>query len=175
MKKLLVLMLFLGIAVSANAATSYVDGIVTWSFNLGSMKVIGVGNGTTVYDGAIYGTNCTLTRDTAYTPVGVPGHIEALPLLAGPNGGDTTTISYDSTYIGWYTYAQDIGGATRVSSTDWFVFDVALTGGHTSGSVDVWNASNSWASSLGSFDVTPEPATMILLGLGGLFMRRRLA
>jgi hypothetical protein len=165
MKKFVILLLVLGLASTSNAVitglNSVTDGRVTWSII--SEKLVGNGDSTGLYDGAVYPiSGGTILPNNDNPPTG--GLYDA----AGDNGG----VSYDGMFDGWYTYAQDLDGETlpNQATGPWFKFDVTLA---STLLIDVWSSNNSWADVIGTITVVPEPMTIALLGLGGLFLRRR--
>jgi hypothetical protein len=169
MKKFVILLLVLGLASMSSATitglNSVTDGIVTWS--IASEKLVGHGDSLGTYDGAVYPED-NLTP-TSGTGGGTSGNINGLYPAAGDNGN----VTYDSVYDGWNTYAQDLDGDLDPDQAvgDWFSFDVSLDGAQLL--IDIWSSNNSWGSAIGTITVVPEPMTIALLGLGGLFLRRR--
>jgi hypothetical protein len=162
MKKLIVLLLVLGIASLANAtlsATPFTYGNVTWS--VVNDQLVGHGDSKGTYDGGLV-PSATITPDPTLTPAGLPTYD-----TGKKQGGDLASISgIASIPGGYYTYAADSGVGDQIVG-DWFVFD--LSGEQT---VDVYDTS-SGANKVGTITIVPEPATLALLGLGGLLLRRR--
>ena len=175
MKKLLVLLLVLGLSSVASAAITdftletdgsklYVTGIAgasvpTYSIaDKGGIVSIDVPGTQTMYtDVGNGGANTYLAGDLAAVGVGVVGapigNVAEITAGIGPTEGDS------------------------VDAGLWFDFSVtASLIGYTEGQfvvgMDVYDAQ---LNNLGSKDVTyiPEPMTIALLGLGGLLLRRR--
>lgn len=168
MKKLLILMLVLGMATVANAALSAIpvtDGIVTW--DVVGDQIVGYGNAIGLYDGELYPNTGLISP--ADTDIGTG---EGRTVVAG----DAAKITADTAFPGgYYTYTIDqIAGISQNQSVgDWFMFDIAwVDSGDGKMYVDVYNASAEWAV-VGTLEIIPEPMTIALLGLGGLFLLRR--
>ncbi len=165
MKKLLVLMLVLGIGAVASAgpivALPVVDGIVTWD-QVGS-QLIGTGSSVAKYEAYI-----TLPGYAAPFTTIVPD-----PTTDGSNAGVMADAGNAANILQFggmsYNVVADQVIAEGVPASqfvgEWFRFDIP-----TEGDVVIWTSG--WAE-VATIHVTPEPMTMALLGLGGLFLRRR--
>ena len=158
MKKLLVLMLVLGMA-SLASAVPVVTGIVSWEVVGGQL----IGTGIDLGDADLYlataaygGSNTVLSRDD--TTNGSPG----ANLAAGNNGKILLASS-----IYWRAIAGDIAEVTQETG-EWFRMNIDTT---EATDIYVHDGAANWAE-LGMITV-PEPMTMVLLGIGGLFLRRR--
>lgn len=193
MKKLLVLMLVFAMATVASATpTITVVGVaepniipggsvvtVTISGTFAEASGGTAGNSNTPLGGYINGvfldlSNTGKSYNYAYGSI---GNVSAgsVAMGNGPSGGTIVT-----TYYGlWFTATSAVTWAEGddVDTGLWFTFDVTLDTtypGETDGSeyltVDI--GYNSVANTV-SLKVIPEPITIALLGLGGLFLRRR--
>ena len=150
MKKLLVFMLVLGMTSFASAGL--IDGIVEW--DVVGWQLIGTG-----LDYGIYNTNLDigLLAPATGTDSGKAGTMNA----AG-NLGAVTNYG-----IVWNAFADHlaIGEGAQVPGETWFVFDILGVG-------DVTFYDSSFIP-IGASIHVPEPISLALLGLGGLFLRRR--
>lgn len=175
MKKLLILMLVLGMASAANAvvvsyeyrdaaATSVISAVdVTVSTDF-TLVIIGDREGADgwswggkIYDHAAQGGVADMTSAS----------------MVGTNAGSMRGISgYSITYDGYDFTAGDLG--TGGADDDWFIINLSVLGGQDSGTVtiDSLNPDYTVLESM-SIDVIPEPMTIALLGLGSLVLLRR--
>lgn len=161
MKKVLVLMLVLGMASMASAG-------LTWSQSSITLTVGEVGTVQLVSSDGAMGKVWTIAD------LGVAG-LAVSPLANA--GDDASAAVYDtspaSSYYGW-AYAEILDSAAPFNNAPGNVFDVTLTGA----AEGMFTMTSDYYSSLGAGDslmvtVIPEPMTIGLLGLGGLFLRRR--
>ncbi len=163
MKKLLVLMLVLGMASAANATT------LSWSvdavtINLGQTAVVQlVANNEDPYD----------PKSVGQTPGATPSATIASIVARAAAGPDSQVKNPSQTgYAGWWTVmALDLDPFTTPNITAGAQFDVTISclalgteyfGSDAYGTNNVLTVVN-----------VPEPMTVALLGLGGLFMLRR--
>ena len=163
MKKLLVLILVLGIVSMASALTStplsVVSDNVTWTVVgdqlLGTVTVIGN------YSGFLVDASHELVPDTLSD-----GDTDGA-WAAG--GKPCKVIDLSAQLDGWWsTAASDSLGPQSVGK--WFSLGFTRTPTVANPIIiDVWNST----AKQGTLTIIPEPMTIALLGLGGLFLRRR--
>jgi hypothetical protein len=169
MKKLLVLMLVLGMASWANATLAIInngDGTVdiecdvtlTTSDYIYATLVIDVTEGT-VSGGAIESSLVSGNGDTWQLGIGDDAEGYYYPVPSGMNGVYMNELIYTGTFASGTTLFEGI--------------DVTLS--DSSGTIYVYIIPEDF-SNYGTMDdslLIPEPMTIALLGLGGLFLRRR--
>ena len=168
MKKLLILMLVLGLASSASALTVTLDPTGSGNHSAGSV-VINV-----VSDSDLLGhTSYIAVVDDTYG-----GFSSVVKLDAA---GSSASVTDYGPYETWdYVYGIEAMGAsgdpdfTSVEDGTQFVATIAFTGAAIGQDVTV-ELLNSSLAKIDSYTIQgiPEPATIALLGLGGLFLLRR--
>jgi hypothetical protein len=168
MKKLLAMVLVLGMASVASAAlvgsADVTAGAVTWS--IAGDQLIGTGTAIGRYDGAIQilgGAGSVTADPTAGYKPGVENAAGNLG-TATPNAagytlvagvlGDPTLNPPDQALGQWFTF--DLAG---IDGADPLTLRFYYTGQFTQATPDM--------------EITPEPITMSLLGLGGVALLRR--
>ena len=165
MKKLLVLMLVLGMASLASAVLVSSDtvtvGNIVWS----------------VAGEQLIGTNASGVGDNDTYAIWIDGDtspwadivVDAAPSLNDAAGdlGKINSWSF-SGGTGYDVYGGDLDGMVMPNEAAgvWYQFDLSGEGTIGIGQYPSFDA-------LGTITVVPEPMTMVLLGLGGLFLRRR--
>jgi hypothetical protein len=165
MKKLLILLMVLGIVSAANAltysASDFDTGNVTFKV-VGGNRLIGYGDVLGVWEGQ---PQCG-TSNISITLNGGDSGTAGLYNAAGNNGS----------VAGGVLHAEDIAASQQVQDAPWFEY--AISGGNLNDTlVLTWWVNDEGWSSVGTQTITavPEPMTIALLGLGGLFLRRRIA
>ncbi len=180
MKKLLVLVLVLGLVSAANAA-------LTFSMDQGTNVVVGNLTVGTTYTLIASGLIADTTQDgygiypadlgntsTDWTGLGL---YTATPALL-TDAGDLSHNNYIGDYMGFDFGSGQSGFGQNVVSGPWASWTFTPTAGGTY-EVDFYDYDNvSFVTPASSFNIVvnnaiPEPFTMGLLGLGGLFLRRR--
>ena len=196
MKKLLVLMLVLGMASWASATPiitagqSTINGVTGETVTLTLSGTYAEASGGTAGDslnpngGFTSGVFIDIDSQPAYAyykaPIGLwtgatIGNASAATIAMGVNK------VLDGAYYSGISFVaapgSEWGEATDVDTGTWFTFDVTLPSSY-SGAVDgsvTMEIDVGWKADLGGIGLTvvPEPMTIALLGLGGLFLRRR--
>jgi hypothetical protein len=171
MKKLLVLMLVLGMATAANATVQlYIDGSPIGS----SLDVV---TGTTL---TIQVYSDEVANWGGYLMLDDPGSDGALSnpqtYAAAGNMGSMTPYSYAGWGYGYTVTTSDSGGATQAGvqhSADWDTTSLDVGDSATVSLYDGRVSSYTPVDTLALTVIIPEPMTIGLLGLGGLFLVRR--
>ena len=179
MKKLLVLMLVLGMVSWASATVTFEFRDSTGTSVISGIDVA-VGDFTFFVKGLVgdlpwnYGV-----YSSDQTPGG--GLLDMTAATVYPAAGDLGKIfgNYIASYDGVDVASGDIDSGTMPNPADgdWFRMDFSLTESAANGNtvqVDILDYGSGYALvSSHTLDVVPEPMTIALLGLGGLFLRRR--
>jgi hypothetical protein len=162
MKKVLVLLLVMGLASGASAALTFVD-VPTDPINIGESIAITLNNSE---DGS-YGGWLEITDQTVADYDGDPVFTTA----GDPEGKSTVDLYVPDP--SWYEFTVASTDADNpVVAGDHLVINIA---GLSEGTTTLSVYANDGVTLLDSASITvvPEPMTIALLGLGGLFLRRR--
>jgi hypothetical protein len=155
MKKVLVLLMIIGMVSAASAAI--MDG-----FEL-NMKTPGVVT--------VVGLDLDEVIDIPLGLYDPPGTISNPQVLEA--AGDLGAVTQWDGYNGFdmQLFSTTGGGIVEPWVGDWFTFDYT---GSVGDMVDVYEyESNAAGAYVGSMEIIPEPITIALMGIGGLFLRRR--
>jgi hypothetical protein len=181
MKKLLVLMLVLGMASVASATVTYEFRDATGTTALTSIDVTTTTDFTFFVMGEVGDTPWkygVYTSDFAGSPEGVADITGATVYDAAGDLGNKWL--YLATYDGVDLLVDDVNPTVmpNVATGDWFKIDLSLNSGAGNGDtvqldIRYWEDYSYDILTSQTLDVVPEPMTIALLGLGGLFLRRR--
>ena len=167
MKKLLILMLVLGVTSAASALTVTLDPSGSGTSVPGTVSINVVSD--TDYAGYTYYVGIA---DSTY------GDFSSVTALSGA-GGQSGVTDYGNALAGWdHVYEIVASDSTdpfdSVLAGNQFSLSIGFTGANTGEDVIVALMNNSLAT-IGTYEIqgVPEPMTVALLGLGGLFLRRR--
>ena len=162
MKKLVVLTLVMAVASGANAALTLVD-VPTDPINIGESITILVNNS----DDGAYAGWLQITDQAVADYDGDPVFTAA---------GDTAGQSIMELYVddpGWYTFTvSSLDPANPIVAGDHIQVNIV---GISEGSsvLGLYDSDGVTLLDSATVNVIPEPMTIALLGLGGLFLRRR--
>lgn len=176
MKKLLTLVLVLSFASAASATLTYVDAsdnvLTSISIVQGETATVYISSSDAVaYPASWMGGGAAATAEI--TAITAMQYTHSDTTLHNNAGNLAAVVDWRATYPGYWTVA----GASNLDPTDmlagkqWEVTISGIAEGSTSLWADEYGSAGD-SSSLG-VTVTPEPMTIALLGLGGLFLRRR--
>jgi len=169
MKKFVIVLMVLGMVSAANATLSWSADAITIDLNVSSTAVVQIINDAAEVYGVWVGPDVSQPTDVAEIT-------HATPYAAAGDGASAE--DWRGTYAGWW-YLEAIDGNldTQPNPSSGAHWDITITGakeGDYQILCDYYTSYNSVADIL---DVTvipvPEPITVALLGLGGLFLRRR--
>jgi hypothetical protein len=194
MKKLLILMLVLGLVSTASAALTalapVVTGHISWNIQgpAGSEQLVGynlTGLASGPVNGGGYGIDLGNSGAGVFVqaigpiiPVG--NYTGSLPLLVPPTTPPAGPPNYDAgglgkVYVGagwpgWDAFDGAAPGYPTVAASNWYVFNLvgAVNGDH----IDLYDYNTGFLP-VGVMNIIPEPVTIMLLGLGSLLLRRR--
>ncbi len=157
-KKLLILVLVLGLASTAGAVGTDILSDIQLVLDGTTVNVVGL-------DAT---ADASWSDGGIYVASGEPGIVSG-PLHTYAAAGGLRAIQQWTGYNG-----VDIRiGAGQDEMTTGLWFDFQYTGGSVGDMFDIWDYSASTTAAVGQLPLVPEPMTLALLGLGGLFLRRR--
>ena len=160
MKKLLILVLVLGIASAANAALTFEDAAITVTINTTPTLNIVSDN---------------IAAHTSYVG-NAPGLADLTGMVATANAGpDAIVLESPYGYNGYWGIEAKDNDADTWDIKAGVQFTGTLTVGGTTGAYSLNLYDSTFINVIDTLPITivPEPITIALLGLGGLFLRRR--
>jgi hypothetical protein len=157
MKKLLVLVLVLGMASMANAALTDILSDIELHLSGTTVTVIGldVDHETSWLNAGIYTSTSNGIVSSPFNAYAAAGDLRQIFQWTGYNGVDIKS-------------GQGLGDPLQTGA--WFDFQYSGSAGDM---FDIWAYEESTTTAAGQLELLPEPMTIALLGLGGLFLRRR--
>ena len=164
MKKLLILVLVLGIASTASAALSLADSALTVTIN------------TTV----AFNVDGDTASNIDWYVGNVPGKADVTGMVLDSSGNAGPNAYVNESPYGYNGY-WELGSKDDDPDT-WDIiagtqFNGTITVGGTTGTYSIYLYDSGWTSTgvkdTLALTIVPEPMTIALLGLGGLFLRRR--
>ena len=170
MKKFLVLLLVLGMASAANATLSWVDAsdadLTSVSLLPGTSITVYLSSDTANLSAVNWVDPCTATIAA----------VTGGSALAGAGNSATFNGVNPSGYTGWGRGESKTGDPTGapISIGKWYEVVITATGVNgqsTTMSSDYYGGAGSSDSLI--VNIIPEPATLVLLGLGGLLLKRK--
>ena len=172
MKKVIALVMVLSIASLASAALtealSFVDGVgVTWTLDLTEGKVYGTGTALGTYEGAYLKKTSSVgsIAPTALDNLGAGAYKDGTYQAAGDLAGVADADPW------WLATADESNDPAFDQALGlWFEFDVTAAG---NGDIVVDIFADGTLTEGALQGTIPEPATMALLGLGALVLRRK--
>ena len=166
MKKLLILLLVLGLASVSYGAYGDIRDDFELHLSGGTLTVVGlvadpgVDISAGIYDEASQGT---FGASPLILSDGASGNAAG----ALGNAVHASGTGYDGMDI---TVLDSSPSTDTVNAMDWF--SVSYTGDVVD-TIQIYDYYESNTVAIGTLDIIPEPVTVVLLGLGGLFLRRR--
>lgn len=169
MKKLLVLMMVLGLASTANAALTSIEIYADGSAAGSTIEVVTSGSITL----QIYSSNDD--SGLAYLDIYDNGLYTYTAPTFTTNAGDSGGAVDTGTYEGYNSLEVTVSATTSGTITPGVMMEVVVTAGTGTGSVGIRLVEGAGYTTVDTttLNIVPEPVTIALLGLGGLFLRRR--
>ena len=171
MKKLLVLILVLGLCSAANAALTDIEIDVDGS-HAGATITVATGGTISI---EMYSGNTD--AGLGYYALEDNSLYSLANYVVTTNAGDQGSYSgpFTSTYVpGYQLIGLTVSATASGTITPGTMFLVDFTAGSSTGTVDVILYDSSVVTmDTATINIVPEPMTIALLGLGGLFLRRR--